>query len=64
MLMMNKVLYESSQSFLVIAKTELKIEKINEKLENWHKMSSEVSVVEVKKQKGDFTATNGMASVF
>ena len=54
MLAMNKALYESSQNFLSVVRTELKVEKVNEKLQNWYKMPYEGFVLEVKKQKGGF----------
>ena len=54
MLLMNKALYESSQSFLSVVRTELKVEKISEKLENWFTQPFENFVSEVKKQKGGF----------
>lgn len=54
MLKLNKELYEKSQSFLSVVRSELKVEKINEKLENWFRLSFEGFVSEVKKQKGGF----------
>lgn len=54
MLKLNKELYEKSQGFLSVVRSELKVEKINEKLENWFSMTFEGFVAEVKKQKGGF----------
>ena len=54
MLLMNKALYESSQSFLSVVRTEFKVEKISEKLEKWFTQPYENFVSEVKKQKGGF----------
>jgi Eco57I restriction-modification methylase len=54
MLQLNKELYEKSQGFLSVVRSELKVEKINEKLENWFSMTYEGFVSEVKKQRGGF----------
>lgn len=50
----NSKLKGLSEVFLSVVRSELKVEKINEKLENWYKMSFEGFVSEVKKQKGGF----------
>ena len=54
MLQLNKELYEKSQGFLSVVCSELKVEKINEKLENWFRLTFESFVSEIKKQKGGF----------
>ena len=54
MLKMNKEMYEKSQGFLSVVRSELKVEKINEKLENWFRLTFESFVSEIKKQKGGF----------
>ncbi len=54
MLKMNKELYEKSQGFLSVVRSELKVEKINEKLGNWFRLTFEGFVSEIKKQRGGF----------
>jgi hypothetical protein len=54
MLQLNKELYEKSQGFLSVIRSELKVEKINEKLENWFRLPFEGFVSEVKKLRGGF----------
>jgi Eco57I restriction-modification methylase/TaqI-like C-terminal specificity domain len=60
MLTMNKQLYEQSQRFLSMVRSELKVEKVNEKLEKWFVLSWEAFLVEIKKQKGSFGLTKQM----
>lgn len=60
MLLMNKQLYEHSQGFLSMVRSELKVEKVNEKLEKWFVLSWEAFLAEIKKQKGSFGLTKQM----